>query len=75
MKAVVQGRREGKKQVICGKVKGEGVFLNLFQNTRGKRLKGKGGKCKAHKKSYCGRQSNLLLEFTAAVSPHLTFKD
>jgi len=47
MKAVVQGRREDKKQGICGKVKGKG-FLNFFQNTRGKRWKGKRSECKAH---------------------------
>lgn len=45
MKTVVQGRRGGKKQLTCGKVKGEGV-LKLVSRYKGKRLK---GKCDKHK--------------------------
>lgn len=41
MKALVQGRREGEKQLICGKVKGEGFFQKLVSKYKGKKTKGK----------------------------------
>lgn len=43
-------KEKGKQQLICGKRKREGGFLNLLQNTMGKWLNGK-FKSKAHKKA------------------------